>query len=40
MFKSSESVEGKVGVVNSGKAMTSFGARKKYTFQDATAPTG
>lgn len=34
LFKSSESVEGKVGVTNSGKAMTTFPERKKYTFQD------
>jgi len=32
MFSSTDEVAGKVGVVNSGKKMTDFGARKKHKF--------
>lgn len=32
MFSSPDEVAGKVGVVNSGKKMTDFGARKKHKF--------
>ena len=32
MFSSTEEVAGKVGVVNSGKKMTEFVARKKHKF--------
>jgi survival-of-motor-neuron-related-splicing factor 30 len=32
MFSSPEFVDGKVGVINSGKGMTSFSTRKKHQF--------
>jgi len=32
MFASTEFNAGKVGVLNSGKGMTSYGERKKYKF--------
>lgn len=32
MFSSTEEVAGKVGVVNSGKGMTTFEPRKKHKF--------
>ncbi len=34
IFQSSEAVEGKLGVVNSGKGMTSFADRKKHKFDN------
>jgi survival of motor neuron-related-splicing factor 30 len=32
LFTSPDDVQGKVGVVNSGKGMTDFGQRKKHKF--------
>ncbi len=33
-FKSPETIEGKVGVVNSGKGMTNIDAKTKFNMQD------
>jgi hypothetical protein len=35
MFASTDFNEGKVGVVNSGKGMTTYGERKKFKFDSS-----